>query len=192
MAFCSNCGAEVQGRFCAKCGTPMAAPAGAGAGPSAGTSAPPPPPNPSPGYSNPGYANQGYSNPPYANQQPQGAPAQAAGMEENVACALCYALGLLTGVLFLVLAPYNQNRLIKFHAFQSIFLNLAWIVLFIAISIISIALLPIPFLGAMLSLVLHLGAFLGMFILWLMLMYKAYNRERWVLPVIGPLAEKQA
>jgi len=38
---------------------------------------------------------------------------------------------------------------------------------------------------------LHLGAHLAFFILWLMLMYKAYNNERWVLPVIGPLAEKQ-
>jgi uncharacterized membrane protein len=44
----------------------------------------------------------------------------------------------------------------------------------------------------MLMIVLHLAAGLGVFILWLMLMYKAYNRERWVLPVIGPLAEKQA
>ena len=35
---------------------------------------------------------------------------QAAGLEENVACALCYALGLLTGIVFLVLAPYNQNK----------------------------------------------------------------------------------
>ena len=60
------------------------------------------------------------------------------------------------------------------------------------VSIVSVALLPIPFVGAMLSIVLHLGAFLGFFILWLMLMYKAYNRERWVLPFIGPLAEKQA
>jgi uncharacterized membrane protein len=118
--------------------------------------------------------------------------AQSVGMEENMACALCYVLGLLTGVLFLVLAPYNQNRLIRFHAFQSIFLNLAWIVVFIAISIISIALLPIPFLGAILSLLLHMVAGLGIFILWLMLMYKAYNKERWVLPIIGPLAEKQA
>jgi len=101
-------------------------------------------------------------------------------------------LGLLTGILFLVLAPYNQNRLIRFHAFQSIFLNIAWIAIYIVLSIVSIALLPIPFVGAMLSIVLHLGAFLGFFILWLMLMYKAYNRERWVLPFIGPLAEKQA
>jgi len=40
--------------------------------------------------------------------------------------------------------------------------------------------------------VLHFGLGLGLFILWLMLMYKAYNNERWVLPVVGPLAEKQA
>ena len=105
--------------------------------------------------------------------------------------ALCYLLGLVTGILFLVLAPYSQNRTIRFHAFQSIFLNIAWIAVFIALSIISMALLPIPFVGAILSMILHLGAGLGFFILWLMLMYKAYNNERWVLPVIGPLAEKQ-
>jgi uncharacterized membrane protein len=172
MAFCTNCGAEVQGRFCAKCGAP--APDSPGASSSA---APPPPPRPDP--------------PPYSSAGPT-PTLSAAGLDENLACALCYVLGLLTGVLFLVLAPYNQNRLIRFHAFQSIFLNIAWIAVFIAISIISIVLLPIPFLGAMMSVILHLAAGLGVFILWLMLMYKAYNRERWVLPVIGPLAEKQA
>ena len=175
MAFCANCGADVQGRFCAKCGAPAAA---AGAGPAAQASPPPPPP------------------PPAASPFPAAAGpapvAQSAGLEENLACALCYVLGLLTGILFLVLAPYNQNRLIRFHAFQSIFLNIAWIAIYIVLSIVSVALFSIPFLGAMLSIVLHLAAFLGFFILWLMLMYKAYNRERWVLPFIGPLAEKQA
>ena len=172
MAFCTNCGADVQGRFCAKCGAP--APDAPGASSSA---APPPPPPPDP--------------PPYSSSGPT-PTLSGAGLDENLACALCYVLGLLTGVLFLVLEPYNRNRLIRFHAFQSIFLNIAWIAVFIAISIISIVLLPIPFLGAMMSVILHLAAGLGVFILWLMLMYKAYNRERWVLPVIGPLAEKQA
>ncbi len=65
-----------------------------------------------------------------------------------MACALCYLLGLLTGILFLVLEPYNKNRLIRFHAFQSIFLNIAWIAVYIALSIVGFALLPIPFLGA--------------------------------------------
>src|SRR5579872_1694089 len=105
MAFCSNCGAQVDGRFCQKCGAPVGAappppppPMGAGAVP------PPPPP---PGY------------------MPQGAPASA-GLTDNSAAALCYLFGLITGILFLVLAPYNQNRNIKFHAFQSIFFHLGW------------------------------------------------------------------
>src|ERR1700688_195943 len=98
MAFCSNCGAEVQGRFCAKCGTPASAPAPPASSapppeqPSAYTAPPPPPP------------------PQSAPLPPPAAAPQAAGLEENTARALCYLLGLLTGVLFLVLEPYNKNR----------------------------------------------------------------------------------
>jgi uncharacterized membrane protein len=113
-------------------------------------------------------------------------------MADNMAAALCYLLGVLTGILFLVLEPYNRNRMIRFHAFQSIFLWIAAVALFIALSILGFVLLAIPFIGALISLLLHLGLGLGLFIVWIMLMYKAYNNERWVLPIIGPLAEKQA
>ena len=47
-------------------------------------------------------------------------------MTDNVASALCYLLGLITGIIFLVLTPYNRNPVVRFHAFQSIFLNVAW------------------------------------------------------------------
>jgi uncharacterized membrane protein len=120
----------------------------------------------------------------------QGAPppavavVQSAGMEENVASMLCYLFGWLTGVLFLVLDPYKSNRNIRFHAFQSIFLNLAMIALFIVMSII-VAIIHI--LALLMPLVWL--AFLGLVIF---LMYKAYNKEKVVLPIIGPLAEKQA
>lgn len=109
-----------------------------------------------------------------------------------MACALCYLLGLLTGILFLVLAPYNQNRLIRFHAFQSIFVHIASFFVFIGLMIVMGFLHFIPFLGTLLALMLYPIVGLAFFILWLMLMYKAYNRERWVLPIIGQLAEKQA
>jgi len=149
-----------------------------------------------PGYQQPGYQQQGYAPPPGGQQYQQGYPppasAAGAGLQENMANALCYALGLLTGILFLVLAPYNTNKTTRFHAFQSIFFGAGTIVAFIAASIISVILLPIPFIGAIISLILHLGLGLGIFILWLMLMYKAYNNEMWVLPIIGPLAQKQA
>lgn len=201
MAFCSNCGTETQGRFCAKCGSPV------GAGPGPAASAPPPPPPPQQSYAPPqpqaappppppgGYQQPGYQQPGYQQQPgyaPQPAGAQAAGLTDNMACALCYLLGLLTGVLFLVLAPYNQNRLIRFHAFQSIFLHLAMIAVMIGVVLVTGILHLIPFVGVMISFVLYPIIGLGSFVLWLLLMYKAYNGERWVLPVVGPLAEKQA
>ncbi|HEV2199396.1 MAG TPA: hypothetical protein VGR73_06225 [Bryobacteraceae bacterium] len=192
MAFCSNCGAEVQGRFCAKCGSPVAA------GPAASAPPPPsPPPSPQQSYTPPP-PQQGYVPPPPGYQQPgytappPGATVQAGGMTDNLAAALCYVLGLLTGILFLVLAPYNQNRLIRFHAFQSIFVHLALFATMIALAVLTGILRIIPFIGVMLSFVLYPIAGLCFFVLWLALMYKAYNGERWVLPVVGPLAEKQA
>jgi uncharacterized membrane protein len=122
---------------------------------------------------------------------PPAAPATG-GLADNMASALCYLLGLLTGILFLVLAPYNQNRTIRFHAFQSIFLHLALIVAGFVVSIFFGVLVNVPFIGAMIALVVWPVIGLGCFVLWLMVMYKAYNNEKWVLPVIGPLAEKQA
>ncbi|HVP49175.1 MAG TPA: hypothetical protein VMT32_21425 [Bryobacteraceae bacterium] len=115
----------------------------------------------------------------------QGAVAAPAGLTDNVASALCYALGLITGILFLVLAPYNQNRKIRFHAFQSIFMHVAvigiWVV-FLILSAVS---------GGLLIFVMPL-VWLGFFILWLILIIKAYQDQKLVLPIIGPLAEKQA
>jgi uncharacterized membrane protein len=116
----------------------------------------------------------------------------AAVMEENMASALCYLAGWITGVIFLVLAPYNQNKNIRFHAFQSIFLNVAMIPLWFVFTILSIALRFIPVLGALVMMLLWVVFGFGFFFLWLFLMYKAYNKEKFVLPIIGPLAEKQA
>jgi uncharacterized membrane protein len=165
MAFCPNCGTQVDGKFCPKCGTPIAA---------GGT---PPPPGATP---------QGtYTPPPDAS-------VQSAGMTENMAAALCYLVGLITGVLFLVLEPYNKNKTIRFHAFQSIFLNVAWVAAWIVVSILSVGLLVMGSMGLMLISLLHLVLGLGFLVLWVFLMYKAYNNEKFVLPIIGPLAEKQA
>lgn len=127
---------------------------------------------------------------PEVSPSPQPAGTQA-GMEENVASALCYVLGLLTGVLFLVLAPYNKNKTVRFHAFQAVFLHIGGIVAFIGISIVTGIFHLVPFLGSIFAAILYPAVSLGFFVLWLALMYKAYNRERWVLPIIGEFAEKQ-
>ena len=108
-------------------------------------------------------------------------------MAENVAGALCYLLGLITGIIFLVLAPYNQNRNVRFHAFQSIFFNVAMIVAWIVFMIVATILAHIPILGAIIDLLLWVTLSIGWLIVWLMLMFKAYNNQRLSLPVIGPL-----
>jgi uncharacterized membrane protein len=157
--------------FCSNCGAEVqgsfCAKCGAPmAGPSRETAAPPPPPPPAPA---------------------------AQVVADNVASLLCYLpwLGALIGILTLVMEPYSHNRTIRFHAWQSIGMNVGFLIIFITVSVISVAILPIPFVGPAISILLHLADFLGYVFLCLMLMYKAYNNERWVLPVIGPLAEKQ-
>ncbi len=158
--FCPNCGANVQGRFCAKCGTAVDAPPASAS--ASANSAPPP------------------------GAQPYAAPATTGGLTENVAGALCYALGIITGILFLVLAPYNQNKFVRFHAFQSIFFQAAWIVLWIALTTLSF-ILPWFVMGMIWTLLPFVA--LGF---WLLLIFKAYQNERFKLPIIGDLAEKQA
>ncbi len=170
MAFCANCGAAVEGRFCQKCGTPVGA-VGGGAAPGAGVN----PPDAAP-----------------VGVTPLPQVATSVAMNDNLAGALCYLVGFITGILFLVLTPYNQNRTIRFHAFQSIFLNIAWFAVYIIVSIVSLAFHVIPFLGTFVSIVLHLALFFTGLILWFYLIFKTYNGEKIVLPLVGPFADKQA
>ncbi len=114
-------------------------------------------------------------------------------MAPNVAGLLAYVLGLITGVIFLVIEPYKNDRFVRFHAFQSIFFNVAVIVVMIGWTILSVLLATLT--GGVLGLImfpLTLLIQLGIFIYWIFLMYKAYKNERHMIPFIGELAAKQA
>jgi uncharacterized membrane protein len=130
--------------------------------------------------------------PPSPGAGPYAAPVASAPMADNVASTLCYVLGLITGIIFLVMEPYSRNRAVKFHAFQSIFLNVAIIAIEIVFSIVF---------GIMLRIIGIFGFFLGIFwpifilgcfLLWLYLLYSTYQGKTIVIPIIGPLAQKQA
>jgi uncharacterized membrane protein len=116
---------------------------------------------------------------------PPAAPAAAPGLTENVASALCYLFGLVTGIIFLLIAPYNQNKTIRFHAFQSIFMHVAIIILWILYTMTSFLTHGIGFLLFPLFSLLVI-------VLWLYMMFTAYNGKKVKLPVVGDLAEKQA
>ncbi len=116
----------------------------------------------------------------------------APGLSSNVAGALCYLVGLLTGIIFLVLEPYKRDSFVRFHAFQSICYCIVWIVYRILWSnIVMAGLFPFGFLWPVFGLIGTLIT-LAFILFWLFLMYKAYNHETFMIPLIGEFASKQA
>jgi uncharacterized membrane protein len=109
--------------------------------------------------------------------------ASSEGLAENVAGLLCYVLGWLTGIIFILI---DKRPFVRFHAAQSI-------VVFGALTVIRIGLGIIMGIGgfvgfglwALISMVLGL---LGV-ILWILLMIKAYQHELFRVPIAAPIAD---
>ncbi len=99
----------------------------------------------------------------------------ATGLSKNTAGALAYVLGPVTGVVFLVL---EKDAFVRFHAMQSIvvFVGLFLLQWVFGLTIILLALVPLISLFG--------------FVLWLILIYKAWQGEEWEVPVLGKYARK--
>ncbi len=146
MAFCPSCGAPVEGKFCAKCGTAL---------PGDSPTATPPPPS-------------------------------ASGLSPTIAATLAYIPIFIPAILFLVWAPYSRDKNVRFHAWQSLLLQIAWVIVAIVLSVV-ISIISWQ-LWVLLSRILNLAVLLvAAFLMW-----KTYNNEKVVLPVIGEMAQKQA
>jgi uncharacterized membrane protein len=127
------------------------------------------------------------------DQNPTGAgqPTET-GLTPNLAGALSYVLGWVTGLIIVLIQKDSYSR---FHGYQSILLSVAWVVLWVALSILSGILGRIPvinilafLIGLLISVVLGLGGF----VLWIVLIVKAAQGSRFKLPYIGDMAEKYA
>ncbi len=163
--FCASCGSQMAdgATFCPACGTRTGG-ASAASAPVAAASAPA----------------------PIAAQQATGG-----GLADNIAGLLVYLVGILA-IVFLLIEPYNKNRFVRFHCFQCLFFWAATIVVGIAVTIASMVLGMIPVVGHIGMLLLWPLVWLAIFVIWVLLMVKAYQGQEWKLPVIGNLAEKQA
>ena len=166
MAFCGNCGAAVTdgAAFCAGCGKPAGArPQPVVAAQTAGAA---------------------------ALTQPV-AQSTATGLTSNVAAALAYILGFITGILFLVLEPYKRDRFVRFHAMQSILYSAAGLVFRIGWSILVSALMEVTAWAGVVLVPVGLLISFGLFGFWLYLMYQAYSNREFRIPIIGAIAAKQ-
>lgn len=114
----------------------------------------------------------------------QAAPTSSApaggGLQDNVAGMLAY-FTIIPAIIFLLIEPYNKNKFIRFHSFQCLFLAGGLIVIHIILGF-------IPILGWIVSLLLSLATL----VLWILLVVKAYQGQKFKLPFIGDLAEQQA
>ena len=108
------------------------------------------------------------------------------GLSDSAASGLAYVT-LIPAIIFLVVAPYNQNATIRFHSWQSIFLGIAWIAVWMVLAIVGM----IPFVN-FIDIILFPLVGVGFLILWVIVMVNAFQGKRFNLPVIGDLAAKQA
>ncbi len=99
------------------------------------------------------------------------------GIDENIEALLCYVLGWLTGIVFLLLE--KENLFVRFHAMQSL-------VVFLALFILSLIVGWIPIIGFLSPIIFLVGV-----ILWILLMLKAFQGEMYKLPWAGEFAENQ-
>ncbi len=99
------------------------------------------------------------------------------GLNKNTAGALAYVMGPITGVIFLIL---ERDSYVRFHAMQSIVVFIGLFILQWILSFTIILLPLVPLIGILL------------FVLWLVMIYKAWQGEKWEVPVLGKFARQLA
>jgi len=110
--------------------------------------------------------------------------AQSSGLPKNTAAALSYIVGWLSGLFFLFM---EKDPFVRFHALQSIVVSAVFMVLMGSFGLIAL----IPFVGPVLLIFKPIISLAG-FAVWLVLIVKAYQNEKFKLPYIGDWVEKQA
>lgn len=118
---------------------------------------------------------------------PTPTPAAQSGLSENAAGGLAY-ITIIPAIIFLLVEPYNRNSYVRFHSWQCIFMAIAWIAIDLVIGVFGRVM---SFMG-LLAFALYPLVALAMLILWIMVLIKAFNGEKFKLPIIGDLAAKQA
>jgi len=108
-------------------------------------------------------------------------PAGGSGMEPTLAATLAWAFGIVSGIIFIVIE--KEDKYVKFWAYQAVLLTLVLIVGSVIAGVLTVVLI-----GLLLYPILYIGGL----ILWVMGLIKAYQGEKWMMPVIGKIADDMA
>jgi uncharacterized membrane protein len=130
----------------------------------------PPPPGPEPGTT---------------------AKSQSTGLPSNVAAAIA-CIPLIGGIIFYILE--KQDSFVRFYAMQSIVLGGAWLLFYIAASIVGLIFKSIPVIAGVLEFfwgIVIAIVYIAFLVLWIVTTVKAFTNVRWEIPYIGPIARKQ-
>jgi uncharacterized membrane protein len=109
------------------------------------------------------------------------------GLSDNAAAGIAY-ITLIPAIIFLIVAPFKNSSYVRFHAWQSIFFFIAWAVVHILVGVVQNLLPTVLFL----TLTLWQFVDLAFFVILIIVFVSAFNGKRFMLPIIGGLAEKQA
>ncbi len=113
--------------------------------------------------------------------------AHVAGISDNAAGGLSY-ITIVPAILFLIIEPYKRSSFVCFHAWQSIFFYVAWAVAHILVQVVQNLVPTVVFL----TLTLWQLVDLAFFVVLVIVFVSAFNGRRFMLPLIGGLAERQA
>ena len=133
---------------------------------------------------------------PTPEAQPPAPPVEGAaegtGLAPHVAAGICAIFPLIGGIIFFVLE--KKNPFVRFWAMQSIFFGGACFAYNIVMRIAAMIFGHIPGIGALLlALLVFVGLVvgLGIFVIWVITIIKAFSKVEWEIPVLGKLARKQ-
>lgn len=130
------------------------------------------------------------------NPPPVQTTKSSTGLDENVAALLSYIFGWVSGLIFFLIE--KDSRLVRFHAMQSILLNVSiavlafvvWIIVFILLIIVSQISDALSAIFSILMTLLWLVFSVGILLAWILCLVKAYQSQYFKLPIIGNFAEK--
>ena len=112
---------------------------------------------------------------------------RVSGLSDNAAGGLSY-ITIIPAIVFLILEPFKKSSYVRFHAWQSIFFYVAWAVVHILVTVVQNLVPTVVFL----TLTLWQLVDLAFFVVLVIVFGSAFNGKRFMLPIIGGLAEKQA